>query len=680
MFPGMGMHPGMMSGMGMGMGMPGMPFGMQQPGMQQPGMQMPFQMPMQMPYGQMPGAQGMPMMNGMGFGMPNQFQMQDMQGMQMPTSSMSLHQMQNGLQPQGMQQMQQATTGEALGPAGLRSQLAARGLSKALSTVSVTSAAPESLRPASEGEKASKAPRPEEEDKELLPLPPPLADGTRQVLVTIPRPASATSDGLEADGSVKIPEFNVTINLPEWYKEAQTELVKGGPAWLPQVTINVSDLPEATEQLTSPSGPSVSFLGRRASKASAASKASGDKDGEGDDASPGGAGKLQAAMQARRRAMQDAEEVDEKVKRSKFFPYIVAILFTNFVYKSGLKTMRDWASKMQTHFEDTCQMQMRNCISWLSRALRTFARTLTMDSHAGLDLAPSRSGTIKLLDLGSDLTARQRLAIRAYVLFDVLLTGIEAPPQPLTRFLSRLAQPEGIMLYIPKTYFTESEQEELNYDERGGIHSQPQSRQHQQLVAGFLIPRALLGGLFASWVRTMDSDASVGAERGKRNIQTLGALIYLGCQKKYELIGSVHDIPGLSSATSDRLTQFGLDKRLVAEVAELIEKLVVFFTQPDAQVSMVERVQSNPFVAGNIKVAPRDHHGEGAEPAVVADEAADTPVSPRKSIVDKIRSMTPALSEAANTVQQRAGRLRQSVVAPRIKMDQVVPTADAEPP
>lgn len=24
-----------------------------------------------------------------------------------------------------------------------------------------------------------------------------------------------------------------------------------------------------------------------------------------------------------------------------------------------------------------------NCISWLSRALRTFARTLTMDSHAG---------------------------------------------------------------------------------------------------------------------------------------------------------------------------------------------------------------------------------------------------------------------------------------------------------
>lgn len=53
-----------------------------------------------------------------------------------------------------------------------------------------------------------------------------------------------------------------------------------------------------------------------------------------------------------------------------------------------------------------------------------------MDSHAGLELAPSRAGSFKLLELGSDLTARQRLAIRAYVLFDVLLTGIEAPPQP----------------------------------------------------------------------------------------------------------------------------------------------------------------------------------------------------------------------------------------------------------
>ena len=38
---------------------------------------------------------------------------------------------------------------------------------------------------------------------------------------------------------------------------------------------------------------------------------------------------------------------------------------------------------------------------------------------------------------------------------------------------------------------------------------------------------------------------------------------------------------------------------------------------------MMERVQSNPFVAGNLTVAPKDRQGEGAEPAVTVD---DTPL------------------------------------------------------
>lgn len=226
------------------------------------------------------------------------------------------------------------------------------------------------------------------------------------------------------------------------------------------------------------------------------------------------------------------------------------------------------------------------------------------------------------------------LAIRAYVLFDVLLTGIEVPPQPccwlhlreavgedgealsfwwvclgnlrLTRFLSRLAQPEGIMMYVPWLHLGKDEQiwtnnnakKELTtrlcpypditshhfsfqksipffwnqqgaqdifyglwtsraevrckawkwlniswheffafghriqamrlntyrlYDGvriwngsqllqvlylmnscRGGIYSQPQSRQHQQLVAGFLIPRVLADACLAmGWWQAM---------------------------------------------------------------------------------------------------------------------------------------------------------------------------------
>ena len=45
-----------------------------------------------------------------------------------------------------------------------------------------------------------------------------------------------------------------------------------------------------------------------------------------------------------------------------------------------------------------------------------------------------------------------------------------------------------------------------------------------------------------------------------------------------------------------------------------------FQQSTEAQVSMVERVQSNPFVAGNITVAPRDRQGEGEAEVQEMDE------------------------------------------------------------
>lgn len=83
---------------------------------------------------------------------------------------------------------------------------------------------------------------------------------------------------------------------------------------------------------------------------------------------------------------------------------------------------------------------------------------------------------------------------------------------------------------------------------------------------------------------------------------------------------------------------------------------------------MVERVESNPFVAGNITVAPRDRQGEGAEPAVTTDDTPTlAPSTKRKTIVDRIREMTPAFSGEASSTQ-RGGRFRQSVVAGRSRM------------
>lgn len=294
-------------------------------------------------------------------------------------------------------------------------------------------------------------------DREPPALPPPLADGTRQVLVMIPRPTTASSDGFGLDDeSVKIPEFGVTIDLPDWYREAQNELRRPPPSWPPQVLIDVgADLQDDGE-----AGQDEHSGLRRGSKASHDTKSSADTTatGEGKKLSP-----LQAAIQARQRAAETTadDEKDEKaseagspsaskrrasvaqLRKSKLFPYILVVLFSNHVYTSGLKTIRDWASKMQTHFEDTCQMQMRNCISWLARALRTFARTLMVDSHRGLELAPSRGSGLKILDIGGDdLTSRQRLAIRAYVLFDILLTGVETPPPPSQRRTS--PSPRGL--------------------------------------------------------------------------------------------------------------------------------------------------------------------------------------------------------------------------------------------
>lgn len=658
-----GMGPFGMNGMGMGnmfgMGMNGMsPFGM-----------MPFQMPMQ----QMP----MPLPQGPMMMMPNPAMQQ------MP--QMSMMPQQAGM-PFGQMPGQQPLGAAPLPDGGAPEAPQKRIIIRRNSTRKEASASPE-LASRDEPLGAAMPVVEPRGDREPPALPPPLADGTRQVLVMIPRPTTASSDGFGLDDeSVKIPEFGVTIDLPDWYREAQNELRRPPPSWPPQVLIDVgADLQDDGE-----AGQDEHSGLRRGSKASHDTKSSADTTatGEGKKLSP-----LQAAIQARQRAAETTadDEKDEKaseagspsaskrrasvaqLRKSKLFPYILVVLFSNHVYTSGLKTIRDWASKMQTHFEDTCQMQMRNCISWLARALRTFARTLMVDSHRGLELAPSRGSGLKILDIGGDdLTSRQRLAIRAYVLFDILLTGVETPPPPLTRFLSRLAQPEGIMLYIPKTYFTESERTALDYDPRGGCYSQPRSRQHQQLVAGFLIPRALLGGLFTSWIRTLDGDPGVGADRSKRNLQTLGALIYLGFQKQYDLLGGVHDIPGLSTATSERLTQFGLDKRLVNEVGELVEKLVVFFTQPDAHMSIVQRVESNPFTAGRIKIAPRERQGEGAEMAVQADDVPDdeapAPMTGRKSIVDRLKSFAPSVSEAASSVKSGAGRFRASVAVGRARM------------
>lgn len=57
----------------------------------------------------------------------------------------------------------------------------------------------------------------------------------------------------------------------------------------------------------------------------------------------------------------------------------------------------------------------------------------------------------------------------------------------------------------------------------------PQSTHHEWMFPGLfhLLRGALLGGLFASWARTLENDASVGAERGKRRHAVQSCSVYL---------------------------------------------------------------------------------------------------------------------------------------------------------
>merc|ERR1712100_94346 len=119
--------------------------------------------------------------------------------------------------------------------------------------------------------------------------------------------------------------------------------------------------------------------------------------------------------------------------------------------------LNEWGERMRAQFEDACELQMRSCISWLSRALRVFCRTLITDSHEGLIIAPGLEDRPSKRWRG--LPAARRLAIRTGVLLDLI--EAEPPPDPLRRFLNRVAASEGISLHLPDDYLTDKESEQL---------------------------------------------------------------------------------------------------------------------------------------------------------------------------------------------------------------------------
>eukprot|EP00933_Yihiella_yeosuensis_P044625 TRINITY_DN39893_c0_g1_i1.p1 TRINITY_DN39893_c0_g1~~TRINITY_DN39893_c0_g1_i1.p1 ORF type:complete len:642 (-),score=136.33 TRINITY_DN39893_c0_g1_i1:55-1815(-) len=431
---------------------------------------------------------------------------------------------------------------------------------------------------------------PVEEEREIVTLQasqtiePGLAcpEGGHQILVNIPRPFSSAGSVRDLELGVRVQEYGVDLILPEWYAEAREDLLGPSPQWPPKF----EDQKENFVQ--SPSSAANAHTGADVE----------DEDDEGSEWHDG------ALDETGQQEMEEQIDPASQARRRRLYKFFMVALCSVTLERAAQQTIKEWAKMMQTHFEDTCQTQMRISISWLARALRTFGQTLIADSQKGLDLSPLHGS--KFFD-DTELTLRQRLFIRTRVIFDILKSEIEAAPPALVKFLSELCQLEGVMVYIPKHYFTKHERRLLGYTDPGGIFCLHGSIEHQRVIAGFLLSRALLGGLFGSWRRALAMNDDRGTAKGIQNLQAIGALIYLALRKEYDLLSSVREVPGLSWATSEDPQSLKIDEKLVADVAVMVRDLVLSFVDPVRRVPRDSFAEEAAFHAGEIIVEGSEH-------------------------------------------------------------------------
>lgn len=474
------------------------------------------------------------------------------------------------------------------------------------------------------------------------------ADGSRNVLVNIPRPLSASG---EADDRVRIDEFCVRHQLPVWYKEAEQELQRPPPVWPPRIHL-----------VAEPGGP--------APTEDVFGELDEEDDGMGRDFAHPGIPEY-----------EDSPRDKGKPVR-KIYPYMVLLLFIINVERVAKAKIKEWSTKLHKHFKHTYQIQIKSTISWLSRELGTFGRTLKMHSDQGMELSPARGGGLAIWKENATITPRQRLSIRIRAMFNILELELEKPPEAMTAFLSRLCQPKGFQLYLPKDYLTKQERSKLQWDKRyGGFECTPASNEHMWLAAGFLIPRALLAGLLTSWANYLQrlvDDGNLVAERALRNVRCMGTLIYLAYMKEFELINSPDDLEQLAVATGPpgKLLTFGLDRQMVSDVMKILREFVRRFVEPSKRTSIMQKIMTEPFQAGSHvdrvgggKVGLRDDDDnddddegdDDDDEEEAGDDRDDAPlVSGRKSFVDVAKD---GIRATGRNIGGLAGRARRSIAA-----------------
>lgn len=312
---------------------------------------------------------------------------------------------------------------------------------------------------------------------------------------------------------VAVPSLGVQVPLPSWFSLVEAELERPYPEWPPQEVV-MAAMPK--HRPFSDAGP----------KAKVAELAK-------DEEKPFWLEKK-------------VDPVKHALSR-KLAAVILAVCFGVSLRNGASKTLDEWAGRMQLQFQEAYQLQIGSCISWLGRALRVFCRTLVADSHTGLTLVePPGRARQALQGSAKTLSPSKRLAIRTAVLLDLL--EAEAPPDPLMRFLGRLALPKGATLYLPLSWLTAREQERLQVDHRGGLLVPPGSENHQVLLAGFIILRGLLSGLFVSWYRALSQEGTSSSLRALTNLQAVAGLLLAAVQLRYDCVDDLQEVKGLEEA------------------------------------------------------------------------------------------------------------------------------------
>lgn len=172
--------------------------------------------------------------------------------------------------------------------------------------------------------------------------------------------------------------------------------------------------------------------------------------------------------------------------------YFIAIYFVIVSKKLAEKTQQRLAGARLMEMDDTLDLFIPLCVAWFTRLFRNYFQTVTSDAVLESDINYEPLQLLKSDD-GIEVF---RIRLKAFL--SVLYTCEFLPPQ-LTQFWSKL---HNIHLYLPNSYLTDMEKTSLPEPDALGSRSvEALSPEHESLVAGAVILRALIEGLLAPRIK-----------------------------------------------------------------------------------------------------------------------------------------------------------------------------------